>query len=298
MDIRRRIYPYPVLAYYKPNEDYKTGSFSVDIKEAIDGYQPKLVFDAALTEPGLASLVNAGLAKYAYHLECVSTCYRDVILTDQKHKVVKLSSGDVRGRLDICPFVIAVKDIPKYKNPNFHQDYEGMEFNIEAGSVLAVGVQARSNIDPEMDDFRDMSSIFSVIKNPDDSVSEMVIELNQPKILIMVTREDKIRFDAIKKTFAYNAVIDALAGIPALTYAIRYIQSATPEQRNNLSQKIWYNSIKKRLKKVLKIDIDEGGLDGEDPLVIAQKLLNEPFTEAMKTLVSAGESNGKGGDDE
>lgn len=299
MDIRRRIYPYPVLAYYKPNEDYQTGKYSVNIAVGLDGYQTKLTFDAELTEPGLASLVNTGSAKYAYHLEGVNTCYRKVVLTDEKHKVVKLSNKEVRGRLQICPFVVAVKDIPGYTNTNFHPDYDGMIFDIDAGSILAVAEQARADIDVETDDFRNLRSIFSVLPNPDENTSEMVIELQQTKIVSYVSREDKMRFDAIKGTMAYNPVIDALVAIPALTHAIDYIKNASPEALASLSEMIWFKSVKKRLKKVLDCDIDNGGLNGEDPLIVAQKLLNEPFTEALKVLVTAGSPvDAKGGDSE
>lgn len=50
MEIRYKLYPYPVLAYY--SDDYKDGSFEATIDLRKDGYNIRIDFMASLTNEG------------------------------------------------------------------------------------------------------------------------------------------------------------------------------------------------------------------------------------------------------
>ena len=65
MEIRYKLYPYPVLAYY--SDDYKDGSFEATIDLRKDGYNIRIDFMASLTNEGLKRLIQTGQARYAYH---------------------------------------------------------------------------------------------------------------------------------------------------------------------------------------------------------------------------------------
>ncbi len=296
MDIRRRIYPYPVLTYYKPGEDYKNGEYSVKISIIPDGYQIKISFEAELTEPGLASLISSGQAKFAYHIECVNTCYRDIIETDENKKVIRLSNKNVRGRLQVCPFIIATTDIKDYQNPNFHPDYDGMCFDIETGSILAVARQGIADLNNVDEDYRDVKSIFEVNQNTDETATEMVIDLRQ-LILILLPRKDMDNFRRLKVVPEMDPVLNSLTAIPALIYAIDKIKQATDFEREGMSNDIWYKVIKKMLLKRFKCDIDTGGLDAEESFIWAQRLINNPLSDGLNNLAFLG-SQQKGAEDE
>lgn len=64
MEIRYKLYPYPVLAYY--SDDYKDGSFEATIDLRKDGYNIRIDFMASLTNEGLKRLIQTGQARYAY----------------------------------------------------------------------------------------------------------------------------------------------------------------------------------------------------------------------------------------
>ena len=74
MEIRYKLYPYPVLAYY--SDDYKDGSFDTTIDLQKDGYNIRIDFMASLTNEGLKKLIHDGQAQYVYHLECAQTGFR------------------------------------------------------------------------------------------------------------------------------------------------------------------------------------------------------------------------------
>lgn len=109
MEIRYKLYPYPVLAYY--SDDYKDGSFEATIDLRKDGYNIRIDFMASLTNEGLKRLIQTGQARYAYHLECAQTGFREVVTTDKVSESCVLSDKKICGKLQICPFIVAVQDI-------------------------------------------------------------------------------------------------------------------------------------------------------------------------------------------
>ena len=81
MEIKYKLYPYPVLSSY--SDDYKNGSFDVTIDPVRDGYNIRLDFLATLTCQSLLECLKRGDAKYVYHLECAQTGFRTVVQTDE-----------------------------------------------------------------------------------------------------------------------------------------------------------------------------------------------------------------------
>ncbi len=135
MEIRYKLYPYPVLAYY--SDDYKDGSFDTTIDLQKDGYNIRIDFMASLTNEGLKKLIEDGQAQYVYHLECAQTGFREVVTTEKVSESYMLSDKKICGKLQICPFIVATQDITGYSNPGFHDDYSGATFDIEAGCVFS-----------------------------------------------------------------------------------------------------------------------------------------------------------------
>lgn len=62
MEIKYKLYPYPVLSSY--SDDYKTGSFDATIDVVRDGYNYRLDFLATLTCQSLLERIKNGDAKY------------------------------------------------------------------------------------------------------------------------------------------------------------------------------------------------------------------------------------------
>ena len=157
MEIKYKLYPYPVLAYY--SDDYKDGSFDTTIDVRGEGYNIRVDFIATLTNEGLKNLISEGKAKYTYHLECPQTGYRQVLTTVKVSESILIPDNRVNGRLFICPFVVATQNIEGYTNPSFHDDYTGATFDIEAGCVIAVGKQVTATISKETEDLANTPSI-------------------------------------------------------------------------------------------------------------------------------------------
>lgn len=294
MEIRYKLYPYPVLAYY--SDDYKAGAFDTTIDLAKDGYNIKVDFMASLTNDGLKALILNGQAQYVYHLECAQTGYRQVVRTDKVSDSKILSDKEVCGKLQICPFIVATQDILGYTNAGFHDDYSGATFDIEAGCVLAVGKQVNATIAKEMEDLANTPSVFSIIRNADPLVTHMIIGIDGPKIIVKLPLNDYYSYKQLAKNPITQPVLNSLTIIPALTYALEELKCLTIEEREEFGESVWYRTVKKALLTKFSVDIESGDFNQQNMVILAQRLINDPLADAFKVLCEGFGTTG--GDDE
>lgn len=295
MEIRYKLFPYPVLAYY--SDDYSDTTFDATINLCRYGYNIRIDFISALTNTGLKKLIEQDMAKYVYHLECAQTGYRHVVITDKELESYILSNKEVCGKLQICPFIVATNDIEGYTNTAFHDDYAGMSFDIEAGCILAIGKQVNADIEKEIEDLGNTPSVFSIVCNADASVTEMLVDIsNNQKIIIKMPLNDYYNYKQLSKAPEAQSILNAITVIPALAYTLSEISKLSIDEREQYQEYGWYRTIQKTLHAKFSCDIESDDFDQENPLILAQRLINNPATDALKTLCT-GFSN-SGGDDE
>lgn len=294
MEIRCKLYPYPVLAYY--SDDYKEGGFETIIDLCKDGYNVRLDFLSTLTNDGLKKLLQDGKAQYAYHLECAQTGYRHIVLTDKVAESCTLSNKVVCGKLQICPFIVATEDINQYSNEGFHDDYGGIPFDIEAGCVLAVGKQVNADIIKDMEDLANTPSVFSIVRNADVTVTQMLVDMYCKKIVVKFPLNDYYSYKQLSKAPQAQSILNSLTIIPSLTYVLEELKGKTVEDREEFDEYGWYRTIKKALITKFDCDIESDAFNQENMLSLAQKLINDPLTDAFKVLT--GGFGSTGGDEE
>ena len=116
MDIKYKLYPYPVLADY--SDDYNDKVFNTSIDMVREGHNLRLDFVSELSSESIKKLIAEGKASYVYHIECAQTGFRDIIL----HPLVVISLArlpcpalcqhDAVVCLETVPSVIAVVPSP------------------------------------------------------------------------------------------------------------------------------------------------------------------------------------------
>ena len=287
MDIRYKMYPYPVLAYFL--DDYKDKhAFDVKITQVKDGFDTKLVFEATLTNKELLGLVRSRKASFVYHLECSQTGFRKVIRTDKFSLPYVLSNHEVKNIVQICPFIVATKDITSYSSTDFDDDYKGMTFDIEEGCILAVGQQVDADVSDSIDDLANTPSIFSIVQNTDETIKEMKVDANGDKIVIQLPFNDYYSYKSLSQNPKFEPVLNALTIVPALVFAIEEMKRWDSEEMNRREIDCgWFRSIKHVLSKEFNCDV-ESGLSGMDSMELAQKLIGSPLPSAFAEL-SGGE---------
>jgi hypothetical protein len=284
MEIRHKLYPYPVLSYF--SDDYVDSCFTVAIVPKRDGYNIRIDFIAELINDGLVQLLSEEKVKIVYHLECAQTGFRTALTTNTWEYSYVISNKQVVGRLQVCPFIIAVTDLPEYVNEKFHDDYRGFKFSIEAGCVMAVNGQVNIDIEKDISDLSNTPSVFSIIKNDDVTVLGMVVEMNYKKLVIKIPEQDFYNFRSVKDEVIIQSVLNSLVIIPALTYVLEEVVKLDANGKYELSSYAWYRAVKKALSTRFNCDIDSDRFSECNMLVLAQKLIDTPLTLALHTLSS------------
>lgn len=285
MEIKYKLYPYPVLSSY--SNDYRTGAFDVTIDIFRDGYDLRIDFLATLTCQSLQECIKRGSAKFVYHLECAQTGFRKVIQTDKISEVYTLLSKDVNGKLQICSFIVATNDLKAYTSPDFHEDYQGISFDIEAGCVMAVGKMVTVDISKDIDDLANTPSIFNITKNPDESCKQMLVDMSQRKIVIKLPLTDFYSYKALSPSPLTQPILNSLTVVPALVYVLEELRALSIQERSENSDMLWYKVLSKALLTQFDCDIESEEFNNQNLLVLAQKLINNPVTDAFTFLTSS-----------
>ena len=284
MDIRYKMYPYPVLAYFL--DDYKDKhAFNVKITNVKDGFNTRLVFEAALTNKELLGLVRSGKASFVYHMECSQTGFRKVIRTDKLSSSYVLSNREVKNLVQICPFIVADENLQSYFSKDFDDDYKGMSFDVEEGCVLAVGQQVNADVSVRIDDLANTPSIFSIIQNTDETIKEMKVDGSGEKIVVQLPYNDYYSYKSLSQNPRFETVLNALTIVPALVLVIEEIKRWDSEEMNRRGQDCgWFRSIRNVLLKEFDCDVEGGGLSGRESMELAQKLIGSPLPGAFAEL--------------
>ena len=285
MEIKYKLYPYPVLSGY--SDDYKDGQFDVSIEISRDGYDLKISFQATLTCQSLLDLIQNEKAKYVYHLECAQTGFRTVSQTNKVTETYILSSKQVNGKLQICPFVAAIQDITGYSSADFHNDYSGISFDIEAGCVLAVGKMVTVDISKDIDDLANTPSIFSITRNADATCKQMLVDYSGRKILIKLPLDDYYSYKQLGNMPQAQSILNSLTVIPALTYVLEELRAQSIDERSENADTLWYRTLSKALLTQFGCNIESENYNSQNFMELAQKLINNPISDAFKMLTSS-----------
>ncbi len=296
MDIRYKLYPYPVLAAF--NDSYIDSKFEVQAVCGNEGYDVSITTEVILENDQLMEMVKVGDAIILYHLECAQSGYRKIITTDNFNSSFVIRDDLLNGELHFCPFIVANKTLHNYYNDKFHPDYEFPIPIIEKGFVLAVGKQRNWTIEKKISDLTRSASPFRILKNMDTSHNEMVVEFeSEPRIKIKLNEEDFSLYKKMKKNPSLRGILNSAIVVPALIYVLGKMQQMTEDDMESDFGKFpWYISIKSTLVNSFGIKMDN--LKDENAFELAQKLLRTPINEAIMELANIGDRNGEEDDAE
>ena len=130
-------YPYPILRSMPV--DYKESFFSAEInKETVkDGFYLNISY--SVHNDQIKELLDKHVLAYAVQLQCISTWYRELKVSDADNQKIFIPSGMVHERVDLCPCIIALEKIDNFTNADFTEDFDGIVYEINKGEVVAIG---------------------------------------------------------------------------------------------------------------------------------------------------------------
>lgn len=283
MQLRSKYFTYPIIV--DGGDFYIDSSFETDVEKEMVGYDIKFIMSAKLSNPKLEEMLQQGEVVIVHHIECPQTCYREIIKTQDNIVEKLIKDSEVNGVVQICSFLIANKDIEKYSNDLFSQDYRGFKFDIDSGCVMAVGNQINFHINKVRDDLANTSSIFSIMPNLDPTVNSMKIDLTGDKIAIILPEIAFGIYKSMSTALDLQQAMYSMIIVPALEYVFSEIKLA----RNQLfiyEDQRWFRNLKKACSK-LEISISEETLDNLDILTTSQLLIDNPVIDGLKIFAGS-----------
>lgn len=84
--------------------------------------------DYSVNNEEIQELLSKRIITYALQIQCLSTWYREIKISDSNSQTLFIPSNAVHERVDSCPCIIALKDIDNFSNIDFSEDFEGISF--------------------------------------------------------------------------------------------------------------------------------------------------------------------------
>lgn len=290
MEIRNRLFPYPVLS--EETDDYVSGSFSaeVDISQGINDIT--FIFSFYLDDYGIQKMINHGEAYFAIHLECSKTAYRKLLSSSQKTITFHVSSTRINGDVALVGMVIAKKDIPYYKNDNLNSDYENADIYIPRAGIVAYQNMPKVRVTKNYEELKSSDSFFSIVKRAkdNDDMHPVEFELTQEKIRIVA--DENVYGAYIRYSMDDNSknLLWSLLLMPAVIYMLECLRRDGVEVYEETE---WYQKISSSYS-AQGIDFEETVLNRDIPITdIAQEMLRLPIGKSFDSMknMSGGETD-------
>ena len=279
MEIRNRLFPYPVLC--DETDDYEEEELNVtsSTREGINDINVLVSFN--LQNQEMLDLIRMGYAEYVLHLECSSTSFRKVIRSDVSEIAYSIPKSRVNVEVTVLALVVAKRRIENFISDSLNEDYEGESITFEKASILAYKNLPRIYVYKNYEELAGNESLFSIIKVglPDDEeVKPLTFNLNGDRIKIMV---DPKTYAAYIHFQQKSSIAMSMLVMPALLYMIDELK----ESFDSFSNYMWFVKMKQFYKAQGKDFRDDVIFSDRNIVEIAQEMLKSPIGKAYRDLL-------------
>lgn len=273
MEIKNRLFPYPVLSI--DTDDYTEGEFYVETSILEQGVNDILVkFVMNLDNQGLQDLINRGLAEFVIHLECSDTAFRTVIRTSSNTETYRIMNSRVNGNISLLGMVVSKTEILRYENSSLNEDYDGIEINIPKASILAYENMDAIHIAKNYEELAEKDSIFSIIKRmriDQNEHNKIQFRLDQDRIKITVDDDIYNTYIKYQTNTAMQQIMRSLLVVPALTYMLEILRTEDIEPYEDA---YWFIKLQNFYK--------ENGLSFVDDIIEGEEMISDIVQDMLR----------------
>ena len=252
----------------------------------VKGNKNAYAFDAVFktNNADLLKLIEQKKARYAVHVECTQTRYRNIFKSETDKFTFDVPASMLDGRVEVTSFILASKPVEKYRNDCFHPDYTKLTFRVRKGDTLAVGHDREFTAEKKSDPLRKVPSIFSIVPSDETDATGLDIDTSGPKVRITLSRPNFDAYTALKADQSLHPMLSAAVIVPALVTVIDEIRRAAAEKNiDGYADRRWFMVVARRLRE---LGIDPGNADSflESSLRIAHELVGQPLSASLEGL--------------
>ncbi len=270
-----KAFPYPVLRPHQGADgDYPKAEFeaTIEARRAEGTLAVDLNVTFELSDPDLRRLVRQRNARCALVIESPLTRFRDLVQVEGYHRQESFSTGQLKGRVEIRPFLVCTRELRKFRANGWHADYGDRSFDIPVGAVLAQDEPSVYWIDTE--DEKPIASIFRHTGSPDQKDGTWACLPADDQVEIRMSERDHRCFERTKHQREGDEAAWLINGVylPALVYLLNEADSAADEYASFR----WYATLDQKLEEKRRPGLGSAGA-GNNRLTDAQDLLNAPL---------------------
>ena len=223
-------------------------------------------------------------ARYAVHIECTQTRYRNIFKSDVEKFSFEVPAGLLDGRVEVTSFILATKPMEKYRNDCFHPDYTKLTFRVRKGDTLAVGHDREFTAEKKSDPLRKVPSIFSIVASDATDATGMDIDTGGDKVRVTLSRPNFDAYTSLKADQSLHPMLAAAVIVPALVTVIDEVRRAADENGiDGLAERRWFMVVARRLREI-GIDPQNAETFVESSLRIAHELVGQPLSASLEGL--------------
>ena len=268
-------YPHPVLG---PGDDV-AGHFKVGVPSVYTEKNRTIIRfnELSVGNETLEEMIDCGSAAIAVKLECAKTMFRRVFKMQSDLLAVDVDADKLDGRVEVSIELCANSPIENYRPQGLNPDYGEAEFELDTGSVLAIGGKFSFIADSE-DETTGVQSWIQV--KPSENVnSPITVDFDTNRITVNLSVEDWKSYSKIEQHSP--SIIHAGVVFPVVVEAVRRVQLF-----QNDSESISIESCKDArwftiLRHLLEVT---GDISSNDPFSAASVILKHPLRRTWISL--------------
>ena len=268
-------FPLPILRPAGFDSNYVHSDFIFSLVVNQENTPHSLVVNFDIKHPDIEKLIQDKSVTVSLTIHCESTYLYDVIdLANTSTQTVNFDEKLVFGSVYFTLIVKAVKAITNFRPKHLEPGFDGLEFNVRKGDILAISEEYQHYY--SLPPLKLGADIFELEEQPELDELCFEVELTGSKIKIGVGKKLN---ELVQKNMATMAGrVNNISSIyfPALVEVLYQIQS----ESFNISY-AWYEAIATAMKSI-GANIEEKNWE---PLAIAQCILKFPYEPLLSRSV-------------
>lgn len=284
MRIKDRLSPYPILDNF--GDDYIDSSFTVEyeVQTQFTEVTGRLFF--RLKNKEIEQLIQDDLAEYTVHIECPTTCYREVITSKDSEIVFTLDASRLSRVIEIRTFIVLTGDVSKFTSAKFHPDYCGRSFDLSKHQIVAIGTAKDYHIRKDELDLDALPSIIQIKRMHDKRKGSLSVNTDNDDHIIIGLTEDIYDLYAGLGRSTFKESMFGLVLFPALIVILQRMCLNKDDDAVNTMH--WFKVIKTMLSNN-GIALEGLSIENDSLLSVCQSIFADPVARSFKELESVGE---------
>lgn len=255
-------------------------NFILELISAHDDKNEIINVSTKITNKVILQLLEEKKVKLMCRVICPQTRYRKLFpITDLENfqGTIKIPAEEIIGDLSVVLQIIANEDFGITGDENFKKIYQGKNFKYETCNIVGYSNTEERTVTKETEEEKNIKSICTITK--DNTNSYRHYDLEQDKIVIMLPKNDYDNL--ILSNGICPRTKQALLVEGAITFAIDTIKK---NDDIDLFEYAWLDSLLFACQKVGYKSFDADNFKNDASYIIAQKILENPSSDAMKEI--------------